>query len=97
MGFKMPPTNKSSGDLGVSSALLQSGRTIIAGISLKANSVARIIIYDNTAASGKKAVDFGIDNTLMPSVFIPIPDVLCTSGAFVVVTGSTVEAIVYYR
>jgi len=93
------PTNKSSGDLGVSNAQLVVGKSILAGVVVHAAAADVVVtIYDNTAASGKLlfkyTLDFSLNNL---SAYITIPNVRSDVGLWVVVTGAGAEVVVHYR
>jgi len=95
----MHPTSKSSGDLGVSDAQITTGQAIVTGVSIKAAAAdVVVILYDNTAASGNKILDYTHDFSLEGlSVYLPIPNVKCKLGLWATVTGSGAIVIVHYR
>ena len=92
-------TSKSSGDLGVSNAQAIVGHTILTGVSIKAAAADVVVtLYDNTAASGTKVLDYTHDFSLNGlAVYVPLPDVKCTNGVWGVVTGAGAVVILHYR
>ena len=95
----MTTTSKSSGVLGVQSAALNVGRTILTGVSVTAAAAdVVVIIYDSLTAANKIAFQHTTDLSLVGlSQYIELPNVRCEVGAFVVVTGTGAEVIVHYK
>jgi len=95
----MNPTNKSSGDLGVSNATLNDGKAILSGVNLHAAAADVVItIYDNTAASGKVLFKYTLDIDVAGlAIYLDLPDIRADNGLYVVVTGTGANAIVHYR
>ena len=93
------PTSKSSGDLGVSAATVVDGQAIITGVGIKAVAAdVLVIIYDNNAASGTKVFEYEFDFSVEGlSRYVRLPNVKCTKGMHVVVTGAGAVVIVHYR
>ena len=94
-------TSKSSGDLGVSAAVLPgAGKgTILTGVSLTCDGAtdSTVTIYDNTAASGTLVYNIRLDASVDGvHRFDLLPNIHCKTGVFVTVTGASAVAIVYF-
>lgn len=93
------PTNKSTGVLN-SDTLIMDGKAIVAGIQIITDGTndATLILYDNTAASGKEVFKASLTGTNDP-LYISLPDggVRCDNGLYADVTGTGAEFIVHYR
>lgn len=92
-------TNKATGDLGVSSTLVQEGKAILAGVSINAVAADVVVtIFDSLTATGKiifkYTLDFSLNN--LASTLI-VPNVRTDNGLFVDITGAGAEVIVYFR
>jgi len=95
----MHPTSKSSGDLGVSSAQLHLGKSVLTGVNIHAAAADVVVtIYDNTAASGKIIFKYTLDITQEGlAKYLCLPAVRADLGLFVVVTGAAANVIVHWR
>lgn len=92
-------TNKNTGDIGVGTTVIATGRSIAAGINIVAAAAdVTVTLYDNTAGSGTIVAKYILDITVEGlSTYVMLPDVRCETGLTAVVTGTGAEVIVHYR
>ena len=96
----MNTTSKSSGILGVQSAQLFLGKSILCGVNINAVAADTVVtIHDNSSAAGKVIFKytFDISADLGLSEYIELPCVRADVGLFVVVVGAGSEVIVHYK
>ena len=95
----MQSTSKHSGVLGVQSAILNKGKTILTGVSLTAAAADVVVtIYDSLTAANAIAFQHTLDISLNGiGQYVQLPDVKCSDGAFVAITGTGAEVIVHYK
>ncbi len=94
-------TSRSSGDLGVSAAVVVTGKAILTGVSLTCNGTtdSTVTIYDNaSAASGTLLYNIRLDATVDGvHRYDLLPSVYAKNGLFVTVTGTSAVAFVHYK
>ena len=95
----MEPTNKSTG-IKSASALINNGKTILAGAHVITNgtNAVTLIVYDALSATGTavfKQVVTGTDNAIPYT--LPIGGIRCDTGMYASVSGTGAEYILFYR
>lgn len=95
----MNPTNKSTGILAVDTTLIQTGKAIVAGISITAAAAdVTVTLYDELTATGTEIAKYILDIDVAGlSTYVDLCDIRCDVGLTAVVAGVGAEAIVHYR
>ena len=95
----MVAINKSTGTLAVDTTNIVKGAAIVAGISITAAAAdVTVTLYDALTATSTVVAHYVHDFSLNGlSVYVPIPNVKCTTGLTAVVAGTGAVVQVHYR